>query len=84
MKGYPSRLKILISAYAASPYQGSEFSVGWGFVAALAGDHDLWVIVEEEKCRADLERHLSEHPEFPQSVHFFFIHKRRNRWLRKL
>ncbi|MDG4554091.1 MAG: glycosyltransferase [Candidatus Competibacter sp.] len=78
------RLKVLISAYACSPYQGSEFGVGWGFVAALARDHDLWVIVEEEKCRADLERYLAEHPAFGQRVRFYFLHKQRNRWLRKL
>ncbi|MDS4027986.1 MAG: glycosyltransferase [Candidatus Contendobacter sp.] len=58
--------------------------MGWGFVAALARDHDLWVIVEEEKCRADLERYLAEHPEFGQRVRFHYLHKQRNRWLRKL
>ncbi|MCC7222022.1 MAG: glycosyltransferase [Candidatus Contendobacter sp.] len=77
-------MKILISAYACSPYQGSEAGVGWGFVSELARHHDLWVIVEEEKFRADIERYLIEHPEFPQSAHFLFIHKQRNRWLRKL
>jgi len=78
------RLKVLISAYTCSPYHGSEFGVGWGFVAALAPHHDLWVIVEEEKCRADLERYLAEHPAFGQQVRFYYLHKQRNRWLRKL
>lgn len=78
------RLKILISAYACSPYKGSEPGVGWGFVAALAKHHDLWVIVEEEKFRADIEHYLDAHPEFSQSVHFFFLRKQRNRALRKL
>lgn len=84
MKMSSIRLKILISAYTCSPYRGSEFGVGWGFVAALARDHDLWVIVEEEKCRADLERYLAEQPEFGQQVRFYFLQKQRNRWLRKL
>jgi glycosyltransferase involved in cell wall biosynthesis len=78
------RLKVLISAYACSPYQGSEPGVGWGFVAALAKRHDLWVIVEEEKFRRDIERYLAENPEFSQSVRFQFLRKRRNRQLRKL
>lgn len=78
------RLKVLISAYACSPYQGSEAGVGWGFIAALARYHDLWVIVEEGKFRSDIERYLAEHPEFSKSVHFFFLRKRRNRFLRKL
>jgi glycosyltransferase involved in cell wall biosynthesis len=78
------RLKVLVSAYACSPYQGSEPGVGWGFVAALAKRHDLWVIVEEEKFRTDIERYLTENPDFPESVHFHFLRKRRNRQLRKL
>lgn len=79
-----ARLKILVSAYACSPYHGSEPGVGWGFVAELAKHHDLWVIVEEEKYRADIERYLGENPAFGPHVKFFFIHKQRNRWLRKL
>jgi glycosyltransferase involved in cell wall biosynthesis len=78
------RLKVLVSAYACSPYKGSEPGVGWGFVAALAQHHDLWVLVEEEKFRADIERYLAEHPEFARLVHFHFLCKQRNRWLRKL
>lgn len=79
-----ARLKILISAYACSPYKGSEPGVGWGFVSELARHHELWVIVEEEKFRADIERYLQDHPELAQTVHFHFIPKQRNRALRKL
>lgn len=79
-----TRLKILISAYACSPYGGSEPGVGWGFVHALAQHHELWVIVEEEKFRADIERYLQDHPQLAQTAHFHFIAKRRNRALRKL
>ena len=78
------RLKILVSAYACSPYKGSEPGVGWGFVTELAKHHDLWVIVEEEKSRDDIERFLGEYPDFGRTVRFFFLHKQRNRLLRKL
>ncbi|SFD91619.1 glycosyltransferase family 4 protein [Nitrosomonas sp. Nm166] len=78
------RLRILISAYACSPYKGSEPGVGWGFVSELAKFHDLWVIVEEEKFRADIEQYLNENPELGKHVRFYFIQKLRNRWLRKL
>lgn len=78
------RLKILISAYACSPYKGSEPGVGWGFVSTLAKDHDLWVIVEEEKFKDDIERALDENPQLRKSVSFHFIRKRRNRLLRKI
>ena len=77
-------MKILVSAYACSPFKGSEPAVGWGFVSMLARCHDLWVIVEEEKFRADIERYLAENPDFSRSVRFFYLRKRRNRLLRKI
>lgn len=79
-----ARLKVLISAYACSPFKGSEPGVGWGFVATLAQRHDLWVIVEEEKFRADIERYLAENPQFAESVRFVYLKKQRNRLLRKI
>lgn len=78
------RLKVLVCAYACSPYRGSEPGVGWGFVDALSRRHDLWVIVEEEKFRSDIERFLEQNPEYRERVRFFFIRKKRNRLLRKL
>ncbi len=78
------RLKVLVSAYACSPYEGSEGAVGWGLVTALAQYHDLWVIVEEEKFREDIERFLGARPDLGDSIHFLFLHKKRNRLLRKL
>jgi len=78
------RLKILVSAYACSPYKGSEAGVGWGFVSALSRLHDLWVIVEEEKFREDIVRYQAENPEICSSIHFIFLRKKRNRLLRKI
>lgn len=78
------RLKVLVSAYACSPYKGSEPGVGWGVVAALSAYHDIWVIVEDEKFRLDIEKYLEQHPKFAEHVSFFYIHKQRNRWLRKI
>ena len=79
----PSRMKVCVSAYACSPYQGSEPGVGWGFVEAISRYHDVWVIVEEEKYRSDIERYLSEHREFARHTHFMFIRKKRRRLLKK-
>jgi glycosyltransferase involved in cell wall biosynthesis len=78
------RLKVLLSAYACSPYKGSEPGVGWGFVAELAKYHDLWVIVEEEKFRTDIQRYLLANPNFSCCVKFVFLKKERNRLLRKI
>lgn len=78
------RLKVLVSAYACSPRKGSEPAVGWGFVLAMAEHHDLWVMVEEDKFRSDIEEWQRENPEYAGRLHFNFLHKRRNRWLRRL
>jgi glycosyltransferase involved in cell wall biosynthesis len=77
-------MKIFISAYACSPFKGSEAGVGWGFVCELAKFHDLWVIVEEEKFRSDIEKYLDDNPDFPSTVHFYYLRKKRNRLLRRI
>jgi len=79
-----SRKKILISAYACSPYKGSEPGVGWGFVAELSKHHDLWVIVEEVFFREHIERFINENPGSMKSVNFYFIPAIRKPLLRKL
>ncbi len=37
-------MRVLISAIACNPYEGSESFVGWSAVKALAKDHELWVM----------------------------------------
>ena len=66
------RLKVLVSAYACSPYKGSEPGVGWGFVSELSKYHNLWVIVEEEKFRKDIEKFLKVNSDQLESVRFYF------------
>jgi glycosyltransferase involved in cell wall biosynthesis len=41
------RLKILAIAYACNPASGSESGVGWGWVSAIAKDHDVTVITAD-------------------------------------
>ncbi|WPU96743.1 glycosyltransferase family 4 protein [Mucilaginibacter sabulilitoris] len=36
--------KILISAYAISPFRGSEYGAAWNTIIHLASQHDLWVL----------------------------------------
>lgn len=38
------RLKVLVSAYACEPGQGSEPGVGWRLALELAQRHDVWVL----------------------------------------
>lgn len=77
-------MKILVSAYACSPYQGSEPSSGWGFVYELAKNHELTVFVEEEKFRDDIEHYLINNDDHAQRIEFIYVRKIRNRWLRKI
>jgi glycosyltransferase involved in cell wall biosynthesis len=37
-------MKVLVSAYACDPYQGSEPGVGWTAVCRIARQHDVWVL----------------------------------------
>lgn len=43
-KKNPPKKKILIAAYAISPYSGSEFGVGWNFVSKLSEFYDITVM----------------------------------------
>jgi glycosyltransferase involved in cell wall biosynthesis len=51
------RLKILAIAYACNPTRGSEAGVGWGWVNAIAGGHDVTVITADYNA-ADIDQHL--------------------------
>src|SRR5437764_15093991 len=52
-----TRLKILAVAYACNPTKGSEFGVGWGWVLAIAANHDLTVITADFNSE-DIEKYL--------------------------
>ena len=76
-------MKVLVSAYACSPYHGSEPGVGWGFVKALAELHELCVITELAS-QAPINRYLQEHPEWNGRVRFEYIPRVRYRLLERL
>ena len=76
------RLRVLISAYACSPYQGSEPASSWGLIKHLSKKCDLWVIVESEKYEKEINLWLYENPETLSNVKFIFIRKKRRRALR--
>lgn len=48
------RLRILLSAYACRPYEGSEPGVGWNVASELAKHHDVWVLTRENN-RSSIE-----------------------------
>lgn len=75
--------KILISAYACSPYQGSEGAVGWGYVSILLQYFEVHVVVEEVKFKSDLESYFRDNQQ-PSNLHIYYVKKQRSRLLRKL
>jgi glycosyltransferase involved in cell wall biosynthesis len=54
-------VKILISAFACEPGQGSEPGVGWNTAVNLARSHDVWVVTYEHH-RPGIERELRARP----------------------
>lgn len=78
------RLKILISAYACGPGQGSEPGMGWNFVLGLSKYHEVHVISEKLKWEKSINEHFLRNPEHRDNLHFYFIEKKRNKALRKI
>jgi glycosyltransferase involved in cell wall biosynthesis len=78
------KLKILISAYACSPNQGSEPGMGWNFVHGLSQYHEVHVISEKRKWEIPVCTFLNENPSLNKNLIFYFIDKKRNKWLRKI
>ena len=54
-------LKVLVSAIAFNPNKGSEYSIGWDYVNAIAARHKVWVVTRSGE-REDVERYLIQHP----------------------
>jgi glycosyltransferase involved in cell wall biosynthesis len=63
------RLKVLISAYACRPGEGSEPGVGWNVVRELVEYHDLWVLTRSDN-RTSIESALTSNP-LP-GLHFIY------------
>jgi glycosyltransferase involved in cell wall biosynthesis len=53
------RLRVLMSAFACEPFQGSEPEVGWQWAVQMARFHDV-TVVTQSKNRANIERALVE------------------------
>lgn len=71
------RLKVLVSAYACSPYEGSEAGVGWGWVQAISRYHDLWVLTGQQ-FRGHIEAELRSRPELRDRLRFHYIPRTRH------
>lgn len=54
-------MKVLLSAYACRPGEGSEPGVGFQTLMAIAGHHDVWVLTRRKNAAA-LDQYLASHP----------------------
>lgn len=74
-------MKILASAYACSPYDGSERAVGWSWVNELDKYHELTVITSQVYMN-DIEDYRTKNPEALKNTKFIYIslHKAIARW----
>ena len=58
------RRRVLVSAFAFSPYHGSESGIGWNVVTRLAAYHDVTVLVgdlrEDQQTKWELDQWLAE------------------------
>ena len=72
------RTRVLLLAYACSPYRGGEAGVGWHRVLETAKKFDTWVLCKQQQYEPDIRRFLNEQGEFP-GLHFCFIRS----WYRK-
>ena len=71
-------MKVLACAYACNPLLGSEEGVGWGWISAIARNHDVWVLTDAVH-RRDIEEHVASEPERYRNIQFVYIP--RVRWM---
>ena len=62
------RCKVLLSAYACHPRQGSEPGVGWHWMRALAAYHDIWLVTEEARFAAPTAEAVRRDPQLRDAV----------------
>jgi len=63
-------MKVLMTCFDISPYQGSEASVGWNYAYGMSKIHEVHVIAEDSK-RADLLEWMNGNPEC--SLKIFYV-----------
>jgi glycosyltransferase involved in cell wall biosynthesis len=70
------RIRVLLLAYACSPYRGGESGVGWQRALETAKKFDTWVLCKQQQYEPDIRRFLHEQGEVP-GLHFCFIPRTR-------
>ena len=82
--GMGGRKRVLLLAYACSPYGGSEVAVGWNRAMQTREYFDTWVICGRREFEADIKRFVRQNGQIP-GIHFYFLSRTRfEKWLWKL
>jgi glycosyltransferase involved in cell wall biosynthesis len=76
------RLKLLVSAYACEPGQGSEPGLGWKMPREMAQRHDVWVITRSNNRHA-IELELAQRPVSNLHFHYFDLPHWARWWKRR-
>jgi glycosyltransferase involved in cell wall biosynthesis/peptidoglycan/xylan/chitin deacetylase (PgdA/CDA1 family) len=69
-----ARPRVLLLAYACTPFHGSENATGWNRAVQTARFCDTWVICEAHECAGDIARHLAARGPIA-GLHFCFVAK---------
>lgn len=76
-------MKILISAYACSPYRGSEPGMGWNFVNSISQFNVVHVITEKDEFEKDIKSYLQQNPAV-KNIKFHYIRRNHYPILKKI
>jgi glycosyltransferase involved in cell wall biosynthesis len=68
-------LNVLVSAFNFNPVRGSECSVGWDYVRAIASRHKVWVITRRIE-KEEIEQYLLQHPDAMPNVTVHYVRER--------
>jgi glycosyltransferase involved in cell wall biosynthesis len=79
-------LKVLVSAYACHPEQGSEPGVGWNWLKEIARHHDVWLLTEAQRFAPATASAIQTDPQLRDAVKVIGIprERRAERWLKAL
>ncbi len=70
------RARILMMAYACSPWRGSEAGAGWHTAVEAARYCDTWVICEGATFEGEIRRYIHEHGS-PRGLRFVYLPEKR-------
>jgi glycosyltransferase involved in cell wall biosynthesis len=65
-------VRVLVSAYACAPGEGSEPGVGWAWTRAAAERHEVWLLTRTN-CAAAIEHAMAAEPELQDRLHPVYL-----------